>query len=80
MCLFKVNRQIGNLVVGVDSFIPKQVVKSTLEDRKEFKEEEIKRRAEKEEETRRKREEALKQRIEAKKRFEIILCVCRCMK
>jgi hypothetical protein len=66
--VFQVNKQAGNLVVGVESFITKQAVKPTLDGIREMKEEEMKRRREKEEEARKKREQKVKEKVEEKRR------------
>ncbi|XP_069686199.1 calponin homology domain-containing protein DDB_G0272472-like [Periplaneta americana] len=65
---FLMNRQPGNIVFGVETFIPKQYAKSTLDEIQEKKEEEIKRRMEREVEVNRKRAQGLKQKVEEKKR------------
>ncbi|XP_033608750.1 inner centromere protein B isoform X2 [Cryptotermes secundus] len=65
---YLVNKQPGNLVVGLDSFLTKQAVKPTLDDIREMKEEEMKRRREKEEEARKKREQKVKEKVEEKRR------------
>ncbi|KAJ4428134.1 hypothetical protein ANN_24148 [Periplaneta americana] len=66
--LHYMNRQPGNIVFGVETFIPKQYAKSTLDEIQEKKEEEIKRRMEREVEVNRKRAQGLKQKVEEKKR------------
>jgi hypothetical protein len=58
-----VNKLAGNLVVELESFITNQAVKPTLDDIREMKEEEIKRRREKEE-ARKKREQKVKEKVE----------------
>jgi len=65
---FQIKKQAGNIVVGVESFITKQTVQPALEEIREKKEEEIKRRIEKEEEARKKREQKLKEEVEEKRR------------
>jgi flagellar biosynthesis protein FliP len=67
--VFQINRQASNIIVGVESFITKQVMKPTLDDIREKREEEIKRRIEKEEEARKKREQKVKEKVEEKKRY-----------
>ncbi|XP_021923969.1 inner centromere protein A isoform X2 [Zootermopsis nevadensis] len=64
---FLVNRQLGNIVFGVESFIPKLAVKPAL-DIQEKREEEIKRRIEKEEAARKMRDQKVKEKVEEKKR------------
>jgi hypothetical protein len=61
-------KPVANIVVGVESFITKQTVQPGLEEIREKKEEEIKRRIEKEEEARKKREQKLKEEVEEKRR------------
>ncbi|PSN33674.1 hypothetical protein C0J52_18985 [Blattella germanica] len=58
----------SNIVVGIDSFIPKQAVKPTFSEIQVLKEEEIRRKEGRMQETIKKREEALKARIEEQKR------------
>jgi len=67
-CAFQIKKQAGNIVVGVESFITKQTVQPPIEEMREKKEEEIKRRIEKEEEARKKREQKLKEEVEEKRR------------
>jgi hypothetical protein len=66
--VFQVNKQAGNIVVGVESFITKLAVKPTLDDKREKKEEEIKRRIEKEDAARKMREQKVKEKVEEKRR------------
>ena len=65
---FQIKKAVANIVVGVESFITKQTVQPGLEEIREKKEEEIKRRIEKEEEARKKREQKLKEEVEEKRR------------
>jgi len=65
---FQIKKQAGNIVVGVETFITKQTVQPALEEIREKKEEEMKRRIEKEEEARKKREQKLKEEVEEKRR------------
>jgi hypothetical protein len=65
---FQIKKQASNIVVGVESFITKQTLKPALEEIREKKEEEIKRRIEKEEEARKKREQKVKEEVEEKRR------------
>jgi hypothetical protein len=66
--VFQINKQGGNIVIGIESFVTKHTLKPGLEDVREKKEEEIKRRIEKEEEARKKREQKVKEKVEEKKR------------
>jgi transposase len=66
--VFQTKKQVGNIVVGVDSFITKQTIKPALEEIREKKEEGMKRRIEKEEEARKKREQKVKEKAEETRR------------
>jgi hypothetical protein len=66
--VFQMTRQAGNLVVGLESFISKHVVKPVLDDIQEKKEEVMKRRIEREEEARKKREQRVKEKAEETRR------------
>jgi len=67
-CAFQIKKQAGHLTAGVESFVIKQTVQPALEEIREKKEEEMKRRIEKEEEARKKREQKLKEEVEEKRR------------
>jgi hypothetical protein len=66
--IFQTNKQAGNIVLGVESFISKPAMKPTLGDIQEVKEGEMKRLREKEEEVIKKRELRVKAKVEEKRR------------